>query len=232
MWSPTGVPNDLSDSITEGNLELYADDTTLHIIANNVDEVVGGLNRALSEISLWCRNNKLTIHAGKSEAMIISHRAFCGPLRPIKLGDKILNVVSQTRCLRVIIDSQLSWNSHSEHLCKSFGKKERQLKRFKYLPTSTLETIYFSSIVPTITYCSLVWGTSTPSLMFELEHIHARAAKIIHRLPWDISDQDALEATRLEPLSNQYKKKLLILMYKVNCNITTDKTTNLFSIMK
>ena len=208
--------NDLSDSITEGNLDLYADDTTLHFIGNNVDEVVDGLNQALSEISLWCRNSKLTIHAVKSEAMIISYRAFCGPLKPITLGDKLLNVVSETRCLGVIIDSQLSWNSHSEHLCKSFEKKVRQLERFKYLPTSSLETIYFSSIVPTITYCSLVWGTSTPSLMNELEHIHASAAKTIHRLSRDISDQGALETTGWEPLSNQYKKKLLTLMYNVN----------------
>ena len=44
--------NDLSDSITEGNLELYADYTTLHFIGNNADVVVDGLNRALSEISL------------------------------------------------------------------------------------------------------------------------------------------------------------------------------------
>ena len=182
--------NDLSDSVTEVNLELYADDTTLHFIGNNVDVVVDGSNRALSEISLWSRNNKLTLHAGKSEAVIISHSPFCGPLRPIKLGDNILNVVYETRCLGVIIDSQLSWTSHLEHLCKSFGKKVRQLKRFKY----------FSSIAPTVTYCSLVWGTGTPSLMNELDLIHSRAAKIIHRLPWDISDQEALENTRWEPL--------------------------------
>ena len=50
--------NDLSDSVTEGNLELYADDTRLHFIGHNVDVVVDGFNRALSEISLWCRNNK------------------------------------------------------------------------------------------------------------------------------------------------------------------------------
>ena len=50
---------------------MYADDTTLHFIGNNVDEVVDGLNQALCKILLWCRNNKLTIHAGKSEAMII-----------------------------------------------------------------------------------------------------------------------------------------------------------------
>jgi len=162
--------------------------------------------------------------------MIISHRAFCGPLKPITLRDNILNVVSKTRSLGIIIDSQLSWNSHLGHLCKSIGKKVGELKRLKYLPTSTLETIYLNSIVLTITYCSLVWGTSTPSLMNELEHIHARAAKTIHRLPRDISDHDALETNGWEPLSNQYKKKVLTLMNKVNSNITPDKVTNLFSI--
>ena len=45
--------NDLSNSITEGNLELYADDTMLHFIGINVDVVVGGLKIALSEMSLW-----------------------------------------------------------------------------------------------------------------------------------------------------------------------------------
>ena len=68
--------------------------------------------------------------------------------------------------------------------------------------------------------------------MNELEHIHARAAKTIYRLSRDISDQDAIETTGWEPLSNQYKKKLLTLMYRVhvNSNITPDKITNLFSI--
>ena len=177
--------------------------------------MVDGLNRALSEIYNWCRNNKLTMHAGKTEAMIISSRTFCGPLKPIKLGNKIVNFVSETRCLGVTIDSKLSWNNHSEHLCKSFGKKVKQIRRFKYLPTSTLETIYFTSIVPTVTYCNLVWGTSSSSLMNELEHAHARAAKIIHRLPWKTPDQDVLTATGWEPLRNFYTKNVLKLMYKV-----------------
>ena len=66
--------------------------------------------------------------------------------------------------------------------------------------------------------------------MTELEHMHLRVAKTIHRLPWDISDQEALESTRWEPLSNQHKKKLITLIYKVNSNITPVKITNLFGI--
>ena len=56
------------------------------------------------------------MHAGKCEAMIIFHKAFFGPLRPIKLVVKIVDVVYETRSVGVIIDSQFSWNSHSEHL--------------------------------------------------------------------------------------------------------------------
>ena len=40
--------------------------------------------------------------------MIITHRAFCGPIRPFKLGDKIVDVVDETRGLKVLIASKLS----------------------------------------------------------------------------------------------------------------------------
>ena len=33
--------------------------------------------------------------------VISTQRAFCGPLRPIKLEDDILNVIYETRCLGV-----------------------------------------------------------------------------------------------------------------------------------
>ena len=69
--------NDLPSVINEGELIMYADDTTLFVVGNNVDMVIDSLNKALSSINIWCRNNKLTIHPGKSEAMIISHKAFC-----------------------------------------------------------------------------------------------------------------------------------------------------------
>ena len=73
------------------------------------------------------------------------------------------------------IDSQLSWHSRVESICKSFGKKVDLLKRLKYLPKDILQTIYFKNIVPTVRYCSLVWGTCSPTLVNEIDHIHVRA---------------------------------------------------------
>ena len=53
---------------------------------------------------------------GKSEAMILTHKPFSGPLKPVMLGNKVLDFVTETKCLGIIIDNQLSWLSHIELL--------------------------------------------------------------------------------------------------------------------
>ena len=61
------------------------------------------------------------------------------------VGNKVLDFVTETKCLGIIIDNQLSWLSHMELICRSFGKKVNQLKRHKYLAKDTLQSIYFTS---------------------------------------------------------------------------------------
>ena len=55
-----------------------------------VEVVIDKLNKALTSINLWCRNSKLTIHTEKSQAMILTHKPFCGPLKPVMLCYVIL----------------------------------------------------------------------------------------------------------------------------------------------
>ena len=110
--------------------------------------------------------------------MIISHRPFCGPLKPPKSGDKILNILTENR-----------------YFGKSLRNKVNQLTLFQHLRKECVVEDFFTSVVPTLTYCYLVWSTCSVSLMQELEHIHARAAKIIHRISSDTSDKDDLQLT-------------------------------------
>ena len=69
--------NNLPDEVTEGELAMCADDTTLSVVGDNVEVVIDKLKKVLASINLWCRNNKLTIHTGKSEAMILTYKPFC-----------------------------------------------------------------------------------------------------------------------------------------------------------
>ena len=89
----------LPDAVNEGELATYADDTTLSVVGDNVEVVIDKANKALASINLWCRNNRLTIHTGKSEAMILTHKPFCGPLKPDMLGNKVLDFVTETNAI-------------------------------------------------------------------------------------------------------------------------------------
>ena len=60
------------------NCNLCADDTTAFVISNSVDQVIQLLNVLLKEIIQLCRVNKLTIHSGKCETMIITRQRFIG----------------------------------------------------------------------------------------------------------------------------------------------------------
>ena len=173
-----------------------------------MEVVIDKLIKALASINLWCRNNKLTIHTGKSEVMILTYKPFCGPLEPVMLGNTVSDFVTETKCLGIIIDNRLPWLSHIEFICRSFGQKVNLVKRLKYLTKDTLQSIYFTSIIHTVTYCNLVWGTCSPTLLHEVEHIHARAAKIIYRL-YDVSNQEALIIAGWESINSMCKRKLL-----------------------
>ena len=60
-----------------------------------------------------------------------------------------------------------------------------------------------------------------------MEHIHARAATIIHRPP-DASDQEALTLARWEPINAMYKRKVLMVMYKVHISELPDDIIKLY----
>ena len=116
--------NDLPDQIKEGEIDMYADDTTLFYIGPSVDVVCDALNRVLGDVHNWCRN-MLTIHSGKSEVTVLNRNSFCGPLKPVILGDRILSYVNSSVCLGVVIDSRLSWQPQITAVCKSFSRKSK-----------------------------------------------------------------------------------------------------------
>ena len=57
-------------------------------------------------------------------------------------------------------------------------------------------------------------GPCSPILLHEVDHIHARAAKIIYRLS-DVSNQEAITIAGWELINSMYKRKLLNFIYQV-----------------
>ena len=125
----------------------------------------------------------MIIHPSKTEAMILAKQQFIGPLQSLHFGPGFVKLVNSTSCLGVTLDNKLSWHSQVDVVKASFSKKIGALRRMSYLPKSTLEEIYFKTIIPSITYGISVWGNCLQSLLNSLDDIHACACHIINRLP-------------------------------------------------
>ena len=95
----------------------------------------------MAEVYDWCVKNKLTVHPGKSEAMILRRTPLIGPLRPLMYGGNLIKFVTVANCLDIDIDHKLSWNLQIKKVCKSFSKKPGALKRMGYLPRKVLEEV-------------------------------------------------------------------------------------------
>ena len=173
------------------------------------------LNEIGIEIKQWCEKNRLTIHSDKSEVMIITRQDFVGPLRPVRIGDSIIKYKNSVTSLGVTIDKHLKWDQQIKKVAKSYRAKMSQFRRMTYLPIATQEEIYFKTVIAAVTYGIAVWGTCSQVLMSQLERIYARAAKLIHKLPKNISDEEALLNANWDRLDYIYKRRMLTIMHKV-----------------
>ena len=150
--------NDLPNQTDLRDLYMYADDTTVYCIGQNVDQVISSLNETMKQVLIWNAKNRLTIHPIKTEAMFLQKFAYAGPLPPLYLGTGLINLVDSTTCLEGKIDNRLSWSVPTDSVKKHFTQKVGALKRMRILPEQSLEGIYFKSIIPSETYIVSQYG--------------------------------------------------------------------------
>ena len=115
--------NDLPDSIRSGEVYTYADDTTIYTIGKTTDEVALTFQVILDRLQTRCQKNRLIIHEGKCDVVILDTKPFIGPLKPLVWGDKTTEYRSFSVCLGIAIDDGLSWANHVKSVtttsCKS-----------------------------------------------------------------------------------------------------------------
>ena len=141
------------------NLISYADDTTVFLQGNNIENMVTDLNSELSKISLWLRSNKLTLNLNKTKFMVTSP-LMSHPICPqITIDNVSINEVTEFKFLGVTIDNKLKWKHHIDIIISKISVLTGILFRVREcINEKCLRQIYLSLIYPHIQYCSAIWG--------------------------------------------------------------------------
>jgi len=139
----------------------FADDTSIIATGKTRDELETRANNEMVKIDDWFKDNKLTLHPGKSRFLVHSR----DKLVNLKLGNTAVMRCGYglqeegVKLLGVIIDENLDWKLQTKMVTKKISKGSYLLWRHsRKLNTNMKLTIYESFIRCHLLYCLSIWG--------------------------------------------------------------------------
>ena len=99
------------------------------------------LQTDLNKLDLWFRANKLSLNISKTNTMTIKPKD--SPLKnELKLHNKTLPIVEQTKFLGITIDNKLSWTQHINSIISKISVNKNLLAKARHLLTPKVKNIY------------------------------------------------------------------------------------------
>lgn len=152
--------NDLPCSINHECI-LFADDTTIIVDGNGVDNFENDINNALSDVILWLDNNNLKINTNKTKYI---------QFRTIQQQRITLNInhnnekIEQSHIIKFLglnLDENINWKSQINVVCGKINKFVYALRKIKKVTSiKTALIVYHSYVGSIIRYGILLWGNS------------------------------------------------------------------------
>ena len=170
--------------ISDCDLHLYADDTTMLTCSPTMDQLMTTTNQALTTIVDWFLKNKLIVNVKKTECMTVMTKAkerFTPENNTtLSIDGNQIKQVSQHKLLGLVIDTHLSWNDHVDYIVSKAASRLFLLKKIKpFLPLKERRLFYSSMIMPVLQYGSVIWGDFYVGITERLLKQQKRAARII-----------------------------------------------------
>lgn len=193
---------------------LFADDTALWTSSNTTSNLSSRLQQSVVAFEKWCRCWKLKLQPTKTELIhfnVHPRRKYKFEVT-VKVEDTMITPKDSTRYLGVIIDKELKWNKHLQHIEKCVAPRIsllRYLSSAAQAPNEKIMINIFKSIVRTVMiYGHQVLLTAGDNIWERLQIIQNKAIRASLNLPHYISTTYIHQLTNI-PKIKDYAKSLL-----------------------
>lgn len=174
--------NDLHVASNVFHVTSYADDTSLFFSNHDIHVLLNTIQNDFTNIHNWFCASKLSLNVSKTKSIVFSTtpKHFSSEITSICLSGINIKLSTVTNFLGVLIDNNLTWNHHIEHIAHKVSKGVGILNRVRHLlPRRILVTLYNTLMLPYFTYCNVVWGSTYPTRIQSLFLLQKRAVRYI-----------------------------------------------------
>ena len=149
-----------SDIVTDigSNIRLFADDTSLLIIVENPGTAAELLNLDLEKNMTWAKTWLVSFNPKKIESLLISRKLNKPEHPPLLMDNQVITEVDSHNHLSVFLSNDRTLHTHIDFVKEKAWGRMNVMRRLKFcLDRKSLETIYLTSIRPTLEYADVVW---------------------------------------------------------------------------
>ena len=175
--------NDIVKAFKKCKIQLFADDTLIYVLRDNVNSIIEILNEELKVLESWLNNNSLKLNLDKTKVMIIKSKYNLMDTRHhqnVIIGNSKIEQVSEIKYLGVSIDDRLSFSNHALYISNKIAKKVNFLGRIgKDLNVWTKLIIYKPIILPHLNFCSTILFLLNNSEINRIQKNQNRALRVI-----------------------------------------------------
>ena len=167
--------NDLPDQCRVFDVFMFADDTNLLYSSQFFDE--SAINSDIHALMSWLDANNLRLNVKKSQLMWIRNK---NP-KNIDLGSETLANMQSVKYLGVVLDNCFTFKSHIDTVVKKLSSHVFVLFRIrKAASKNVLMTYYKAYIQPTISYCLLIYGSTSAHALAPIFNMQKKILRIIN----------------------------------------------------
>ena len=174
--------NDLSISM-DCDLSLYADDSALIFAHKDPVFIADHLSKQLSSCKQWMTDNKLSLHVGKTEAILFGTKKRLNRVRGFQITceGSVVSRVSNVKYLGVQLNENLDGRSYAECVIKRCaGRLSFLYRNAAFLDLNCRRIMCSALIQPYLDYCSASWYSGlTKQLQDKLDVLQRRMVRFI-----------------------------------------------------
>ena len=145
--------NDLSDDLAT-NVKLFADDTSLFSVVQNMNTSTTNLNNDLNKIRNWAIQWKMNFNPDpnkQAQEVVFSRKLQQKNHNPVYSNHNPVQQVLSQKHLRIYLDTKLNFQEHLNHVLSKVNKTIGLLRKFEaFLTRQPLVTLYKAIIRPNL----------------------------------------------------------------------------------
>ena len=221
--------NDLPNALRHSRCILFADDTTLYYSSKNMQNTITKISEDLNNLTEWFKANKLSLNVSKTNYIIFS-RSNHIVTDTLKIGDEIINNVSNTKFLGVIIDSRLNWHEHIKYCKNKMTSGLYILNCVKRLLASEhLKSIYHTLVHPYINYGLILWGSANKTNTNKIQTTQNKSVRAITLSKYNETVRPIFKTLHILPVDSLYQLHISKFMYQFTKKNLPKPLLNLFT---